>query len=154
MTTVTFTCSRAELTVGVMQFEVWAVRNLAGQLYPGPKSSATYEVAPSGAVPPGPVDSLSIQVASRRLYQNRDYPGVSPDDTVTMIQYQFSPATYRHVDYRIGETETYHYEVWVDGEKVGYSVDASWGISECWRAENGEVCPIRPFRGYRQESLS
>ena len=61
-TTVTFTCSRSESTIGVMRFEVWAVRTVDGQAYPGPRSSATYEVAPAGVTPPGEIDSLTIVV--------------------------------------------------------------------------------------------
>lgn len=93
--------------------------------------------------PPGPVDSMSvIRVSTRRVWNN-------PDDlTVAHIQYQLPPATYRHVDYRLSPpmTETYMYEVLVDGQQAGYLMDASYGVAECWLAGEGEVCPIRPFR--------
>lgn len=93
--------------------------------------------------PPGPVDSLSvIRVASMRVWND-------PDSlTLAHIQYQLPPATYRYVDYRLDppQTETYMYELWADGQKIGYSADASYGVTECWLAGEGEVCPIRPFR--------
>jgi hypothetical protein len=62
------------------------------------------------------------------------------------FQMLLAPATYRHVDYRIGQTERFMYEVWIDGAKFGYSVDADYGVVECHLAGQGEVCPVRPFR--------
>jgi hypothetical protein len=146
-TTVTFTCSRSEQTVGVMEFTVWAVRNVGGTLYPGVKRSTQYNVEPTGITPPGPVDSLDVQVAWRRIFSGRTG---GQTDTATVIQYLLAPATYRNIDYRIGQTESFHYEIWgeQDGvfKRIGYTVDGSWGIVECHKAGNGEVCPVRPFR--------
>lgn len=46
-----------------MEFEVWAVRVVDGALYPGAKTAARYDVPAIGVIPPGPVDSLTIEVA-------------------------------------------------------------------------------------------
>ena len=95
--------------------------------------------------PPGPVDSLEvIRVGWMRVWQN-------PDMTEKHIQYRLAPGAYRYVDYRIGQRETFMYEVFVDGQKSGYSADASYGVGDCSlmpRGEcvNGEVIPVRPFR--------
>ena len=62
-TSVTFQCPRAETTTGVMLFEVWGVRSVAGNLYPGQKTGASYDVPPTGVIPPDPVDSLRIEIA-------------------------------------------------------------------------------------------
>lgn len=98
--------------------------------------------------PPSPVDSLKIEVAQRRIW-------FAPDGQTALIQFAFVPVTYRPVDYRIGQTENFYYEVWVSGTKAGYTADANYGTVECWRAGSGEVCPVRPFRQeYRQLGLS
>jgi hypothetical protein len=96
-------------------------------------------------VPEPPVpepDSVQIRVSGRRIWHGVGYEG----DTVTVVQYFLAPATYREIDYRIGLTESYHYEVWINGAKVGYTADASWGVSRCDLAENGETCPVEPFQ--------
>lgn len=74
MTSVSFTCSRSEATPGVMKFEVWAVRNVDGSLYPGPRRAEQYEVAPTGIVVPGEVDSLTINVTDASGVHRRLHP--------------------------------------------------------------------------------
>jgi len=98
--------------------------------------------------PPGPVDSVTvIRVANMRVWRDAN------DLSKVAIQYQLPPAGYRYVDYRLDppQKESLSYEVWVDGQRAGYTVDASGGVMDCslmpgGECENGEVIPVRPFR--------
>lgn len=96
---------------------------------------------PPPIVPPPPVCDTCVNVI--RLAMARTFTDAEGQKWFQML---LAPATYRDVDYRIGQTETFMYEVWFEGVKQGYSVDADWGVVECWLAEDGEVCPVRPFR--------
>lgn len=67
------------------------------------------------------------------------------------IQYRLAPAGYNQIDYRVGLTEYWMYELWSDGQKVGYSTHADGGVLDCslgpgGECEFGEVIPVRPFR--------
>jgi len=138
-TTVSFDCTKGT-TAGQMRFIVTAVWVVAGAQLRGPPTDVTYTVPPKAAEPPGPVDSLSVIVAWRRIWTE------PADQQHVHLQYDVPPATYRNVDYRIGLTETFMYELYLDGEYV-MAADASFGVTEC--AEDGEVCPVRPFRRSR-----
>jgi hypothetical protein len=140
--TVSFTCTKGT-TAGQMRFEVTAVRVVDGSQLPGPPTSATYTVPPRAAEPPGPVDSLAVQVAWRRIWTD---PG---DQQHAHLQYGLPPATYREINYPQGLQESFMYEVLLDGELTTYKYDASYGVAECDFAGSQEVCPVRPFRRER-----
>lgn len=94
--------------------------------------------------PPGPVDSLNvIRVGFLRVYKN--------SDSTAFLQYFLPPGGYRYVDARIGQTERLMYEIWHNGQRIGYKADADYGIGDCslmpgGECANGEVIPVRPFR--------
>lgn len=94
--------------------------------------------------PPGPVDSLNvIRVSWLRVYKN--------SDSTALLQYHLPPGGYRYVDARIGQTERLMYEIWHNGQKIGYSADADYGVHDCslmpgGECVNGEIIPVRPFR--------
>lgn len=94
-------------------------------------------------IPPPPICDTCvnvIQIASRRVWTDPDSPQVA------FLQYYLPPAGHYPIDYRVGLTESLMYELWSGGQKIGYSADAGYGVTECHLAENGELCPVRPFR--------
>ena len=108
------------------------------ELYDGPYDFSHRWGEPPVVPPPAVCDTcISIQLAMARTFAW---------DGEKHFQMLLAPATYRNVDYRIGQTERFMYEVWVDGARLGYSVDADYGVVECHLAEDGELCPVRPFR--------
>lgn len=112
----------------------------AAEFYSGKYDfSSRWGEPPVPPEPPVPLpDSVTIRVGMVRIWTD-------PATAARWLQYWTAPATYRYVDHRIGQDTTYHYEVWVEGQKVGYTMDASYGVVECWKAEQGEVCPVRPW---------
>jgi hypothetical protein len=96
--------------------------------------------------PPGPVDSLEvIRVSSLRVWTDPDSPRVA------LLQYHLAPGGYRYVNVPLGQTERLMYELYRNGQKVGYSADADGGVYDCslmpgGECVNGELIPVRPFR--------
>ena len=123
-TEVNFKCTKGG-TAGQMRFSVVPVRVVDGAQLRGPATDATYTVPARAAEPPGPVDSLRIQVAYRRVWTD------AHDPQHAHIQYDLPPATYREIDYPQGLTESFMYEVLLDGEPTAYLYDASYGLTEC-----------------------
>lgn len=108
-------------------------------------------IPPPDTIPPPPVCDTCVNVIRLswlRIYRSIRFegPDAIPTDTGTFIQYGLPPAGYRNVDYRLDppQTERLMYELWIDGQKIGYSADADSGVREC--GADGEVCPVRPFR--------
>lgn len=91
--------------------------------------------------PPPSVCDTCVEVI--RLSMARSFVD---SDGQKWFQMLLAPATFREIDYRVGQTESFQYEVWNEGQRLGYTIDADWGVVECWKAGQGEVCPVRPFR--------
>lgn len=92
-------------------------------------------------IPPPAICDTCVEVI--RLSMARSFVDRDGQKWFQMI---LAPATYRYIDYTIGLTESFMYEVWFEDAKLGYSVDADYGVVECWKVGNGERCPVRPFQ--------
>jgi hypothetical protein len=104
-------------------------------------------------VPPPPVCDTCVEVIRvswlrmLKLIRTEGPDGVIVDSG-TFVSYGLPPAGYRNIDYRLDppQTERLMYEVWSGGQQIGYALDADHGIHNCEGLDNGEVCPVRPFR--------
>jgi hypothetical protein len=146
------------IVVGAMSqsFEPWT-NALDGtmhttELYDGVYDfSGRWEEPP--IVPPPPVCDTCVEVIRvswlrmLKLIRTEGPDGVIVDSG-TFVSYGLPPAGYRNIDYRLDppQTERLMYEVWSGGQQIGYALDADHGIHNCEGLDNGEVCPVRPFR--------